>query len=77
MHTECLNILAKVITEDGNVDAINKDILYGVMRELTFKHAARLGIYYGDITGNSHYWDIKCGEEVNLSSTSDIALLPF
>ena len=77
MHQNCFRMLRQVLLgdddgdddDDGDVDKLNKDILYDVLVELGEDNTDRLNIDYGQISGcnqGATWWCIP-GEEVSTS----------
>lgn len=62
-HEECYKILAKVLGHD-KYQAIDKDVLYGVMTAHSNDYG--LDLSYGDINGTEQFWECVPGEEYSV-----------
>lgn len=72
-HWCCYEVLAKCLTGSFNDDDLDKDLVYGIMRELAPSCGSSLSIAYGDVRFmQGQFWEILAGYEYVVSHPRNV-----
>lgn len=64
-HPCCFEILTRYLRYSNPATDVRRDIIYDVMSQLSSDRKSSLKLDYGQISGQSQYWESIPGEEVS------------